>query len=214
MNHDAGKMYLEYFAKELLETLVPEKYADIRNDESPDLRMGNDYGIEVTEAMSDNQGQAIGIFSRIHGKKIAQVDPRHIRTLDRIRAKIFVTSQGIIYGLHLHNARNGFSCDDMVSAYCKKKELQFGTKHTDLFVYTTHIQSDKCIGRDKIMEYFESLNDDLDNPFDHLIVFEEPTLYLYDFLQKTMLLRRGTKEQITSCKLAADSYSDWSKRYS
>lgn len=214
MNHDAGKMYLEYYAKVLLESLYPEIYTDIRNDESPDLRMGSDYGIEVTWAMFENQGQANGVLNRIRGKEINQIDQRYVKTMDRIQTEIITNSKGNVCGYMPKDAKNKVSYTEMLLAYRKKKALQYETIKTDLFIYPPLAQLDGWIGREQIGEFFEIIRDDSANPFGHLIVFEEPTLYLYDFLQKTMLLRRGTKEQITSCKLAADSYSGWSKRYS
>ena len=61
--HDAAKDYLEYYAKMLLESLMPDKYHGIRPWESPDLLMSDNYGIEVTWAMFDNQGRANGLLN-------------------------------------------------------------------------------------------------------------------------------------------------------
>lgn len=49
--HDSEKAYLEHYAKELLESLFPTRYAGLQHSECPDLLMGDDYGIEVTWAM-------------------------------------------------------------------------------------------------------------------------------------------------------------------
>lgn len=214
MYHDAGKMYLEYYAKVLLESLFPENYKDIRNDESPDLRMGNDYGIEVTWAMFDNQGQANGILNRIDGKGINQIDQRYVKTMDRIQTEIVTNSKGNVCGYMPKDAKNKASYAEMLSAYRKKKALRYETVKTDLFIYPPLAQLDGWLGREQIGEFFEIIRDDSTNPFGHLIVFEEPTLYVYDFRQRTMMLRRGIEELIISCKKAADSYSGWSRRYS
>ena len=69
MSHSSGKLYLEYYAKELLEHLFPDQYKNIHKDESPDLRMNDDYGIEVTWAMFENQGQTNGVLNHIKGKE-------------------------------------------------------------------------------------------------------------------------------------------------
>ena len=37
--HSAEKLYLEHFAKELLERIMPERYHEIEHSETPDLIM-------------------------------------------------------------------------------------------------------------------------------------------------------------------------------
>ena len=98
--HSSEKKYLEYFAKELLEHLFPERYSNIQCSDHPDLLMGNNYGIEVTWAMFGNQGQANGILTHVKGQAIEKIDPRYSRTMDRIQAGFITTADGIIRGYY------------------------------------------------------------------------------------------------------------------
>ncbi len=69
-DHDSQKKYYEYLAKLILESFLPERYHNLRCDEKPDLRMGTDYGIEVSRAMFEGEGKASAIFSRIKDKPL------------------------------------------------------------------------------------------------------------------------------------------------
>lgn len=72
--HDASKKYLEYYAKMLLETLMPDRYQGIMPWEGPDFLMNDHYGIEVTWAMFDNQGLANGLLNYTQGKRMDELN--------------------------------------------------------------------------------------------------------------------------------------------
>lgn len=213
MKHDSETKYLEYYAKMLLETYFPEDYFDIRKEESPDLRMGDARGIEVTWAMFENQGQANGILNHIKGKTVNQIDQRYVETMSRIQTEIFTGNDGIICGYTPMDTKNKASYKEIIKAYNKKKAKQYETAYTDLFIYPPLAQIDGWLGKDQIEECLIMLGEDLSNPFAHIIIFEEPSLYLFDVKQKKMRYRRGTDEELSHCKKAADIYSGWSKRY-
>ena len=212
MHHNAAKAYLEYYAKELLETLFPQEYFGIRKDESPDLLMGDNRGIEVTWAMFYNQGQANGILNHVIGKNIEEIDQRYIQTMNRLKTDFLTSSDGTINGYIPKDSQNKADYTEILQAYKNKKALQYKTEHTDLFIYPPLAQLDGWLGEKMITECLERLSNDLTNPFEHIIIFEEPTLYLYDTRKNKVQSRRGTEEQILRCKTEADSFSGWSKR--
>ena len=109
----------------LLETYFPEDYFDIRKEESPDLRMGDARGIEVTWAMFENQGQANGILNHIKGKTVNQIDQRYVETMSRIQTEIFTGNDGIICGYTPMDTKNKASYKEIIKAYNKKKGSQF-----------------------------------------------------------------------------------------
>ena len=213
VKHDSGTKYLEYYAKMLLETFFPDDYYSIRKGESPDLRMNEAYGIEVTWAMFENQGQANGILDHIKGKDVNQIDPRYKQTMSRIQTEIITRNDNIVCGYIPSNKRNKVSYKEIINAYDKKKGKHYETAHTDLFIYPPLAQLDGWLGKDLIEECFRVLSDDQTNPFDHIIIFEEPSLYLFDVQQKKINWKRGTDDELTHCKKAADIYSGWSTRY-
>lgn len=210
MDHDREKKYLEYYAKALLETLFPNEFFGIIMDESPDLRMGENCGIEVTRAMFDNQGQAGGILNHIKGQDINQIDQRYLKTMDRLKAKVITRPDGIICGYYDQSMKNKAYFDEILQAYEKKKKLHFLTPQTDLFIYPPLANIDGWLGRDVIEECFNELSADPSNPFAHVMIYEEPTLYLYEIKKKRMTFRRGTIGEIQACKEAANEYSGWS----
>lgn len=212
MDHDIEKKYLEYFAKVLLETLFPDQYAGLNKYECPDLRMGEKRGIEVTRAMFVNQGQANRILDRIHGKTREQIDPRYINTMDKIQTKILTKPDGTICGYVSQKCKNEAGYNEILDAYRKKKIKPYKTVHTDLFIYPPMAQIDDWIGKEQIEECFNIMSNDPDNPFGHLILYEEPSLYIFDVTQKKMEYRRATSAEITTCKEKADAYSGWSSR--
>ncbi len=210
MNHDREKKYLEFYAKALLETLFPTEYSEIKMDESPDLRMGENCGIEVTRAMFENQGQADGILNHIKGKDRNIIDQRYLKTMDRLNAKVITRPDGVICGYYDQSIKNKAYFDEILQAYEKKKRLHYLTLQTDLFIYPPLASIDGWLGRTVIEKCFNELSADTSNPFAHVMIYEEPTLYLYEIKKKRMTFRRGTEDEIQACKEAANEYSGWS----
>ena len=209
--HNAEKKYLECFAKELLEHLYPKRYSNIQCSDRPDLLMGNHYGIEVTWAMFDNQGQANGILEHVTGQAIEKIDTRYIQTMARIQTEFITTSDGIIHGYYPRESGNYVKYQELINAYKKKKAKrhQYHTKETDLFIYPPQAQIDNWLGEELIRGFFGSIRED--NPFNNIVIYEEPTLYLYSVLENKIQSVRGSREIIQQCKIEADRYSGWSK---
>ena len=211
--HDAEKAYLEHFAKELLETLLPDKYSQISHSERPDLLMGPDYGIEVTWAMFENQGRGRGILNIASGKKLEQLSKGIRRNIEKANIEMITKDNGIICGYEHKEYRNRCTDDELIQEYQKKKEkiAGYSTKITDLFIFPALAQIDNWLGEDVICEYFKTISDDENNPFNNIIVYEEPTLYVLNIPKKQYISIRGQEEQIKKCYMAADSYSGYSE---
>ena len=213
MRHDSETKYLECFAKELLERLYPEKYFGIEHKERPDLHMGSDYGIEVTWAMFNNQGQAGGILNHVHDKNIEQIDKRYLQTMKQINADFITDEDGRICGYD-PGPENRIRCNELLKAYSRKKVKckGYNKKHMDLFLYPPLARIDGWLGKEIIGDFFAIVHDDDSNPFQNIIVYEEPTLYLYNVASNLTEIRRGTLEIIESCQRIAYEYSGWGLR--
>lgn len=215
VEHDSEAKYLERYAKELLEQLFPDKYANIENHERPDLLMGPDYGIEVTWAMFENQGQAGGILNHVEGKNIDQIDKRHLQTMERIKADFITDQDGRAIGYD-PGPENRIRNRELLMAYDRKKEKCAGydKKQIDLFIYPPLAQIDGWLGKDIIGSFFKVVHKDPSNPFHSIIVYEEPTLYLYNVADSQTQIRRGSSVTIEHCKRIAYDYSGWGVRSS
>lgn len=212
MGHNSTKLYLEYYAKMLLETLYPDRYMEIIKGESPDLHMSNGHGVEVTWAMFENQGQAGGILNHIKGKEVDKIDQRYLKTMRRIHTELIFDADGKICGYIPIDAKNKANYTDIIKAYEQKKIKKYKTKHTDLFIYPPLAQLDGWLGENIIKECCDVISNDPENPFRNIFIFEEPTLYRFSIHNKVFQSKRGAQEQIMQCKKAADVYSGWSKR--
>lgn len=213
MKHDSEKMYLEEFAKELLECFFPDQYVHLTHWDSPDLLMGSDYGIEVTRAMFNNQGQANRILDRVKGKREEDVDLRYLKTMDQINIELITNSDSKICG-YIPEAENRVRSAELFQAYYRKKakSRKYNISTVDLFIYPPLAQLDGWLGEDIIREFFSGVHDDPGNPFHNIIVYEEPTLYLYTVATDRIQIERGTSTLIRRCQKSADLYSGWSLR--
>ncbi len=211
MNHDSEKKYLERYAKELLESLFPDQYAQLSHSDSPDLRMGSDYGIEVTRAMFKNQGQANRVLDRISGKKKNEVDPRYLKTMDQIKSELITNAEERICGYYPEPG-NKIQTKELFQAYYNKKikSKKYHIATLDLFIYPPLAQLDGWLGEGIISEFFSEIRQDRNNPFHNIIVYEEPTVYLYTVSTERLQVKRGTSAIIRRCKKSADIYSGWS----
>ena len=214
-NHDSSKAYLEHYAKELLESLFPERYSHLEHSERPDLVMGEDYGIEVTWAMYENQGRANGLLAVAAGKTMEELTKDIRRNIERSNIEMLAGEDGIIFGYTDKKNKNKVTDHELLHEYLKKKNKAEGysTKKTDLFIFPALAQIDDWLGKGIIEGFLKQIADTKDCPFNNIIVFEEPTLYLYDYSKQEILKVRGQEEQIKKCKIAADEYSSYSKQH-
>lgn len=212
MEHDSEAKYLERYAKELLEQLFPDMYANIQNHERSDLIMGTDYGIEVTWAMFENQGQAGGILNHVEGKNVDQIDKRYLRTMEQINAGFITDQDGTVIGYD-PGPENRIRNRELLMAYDRKKKkcAGYNKKYIDLFIYPPLAQIDGWLGKAIIEEFFLIVHNDTSNPFHNIIVYEEPTVYLYSTKNNQTYARRGSSAMIECCKKVAYDYSGWGK---
>lgn len=214
MNHDSSKKYLECFAKELLETLAPERYSNLISSDQPDLLMGTDYGIEVTWAISTVQAKANAVLNYCKGLKSNEIEKRDFEFMQNNNISFFF-SRGKVCGYQYN--KNCLNISDLSSAYEKKKKKndQYNKSILDLFIFPPLAQIDGFLGRNYIERFCKLVNSDLGNPFHSIILFEEPSLYICDFSNENydISVLQGTKEMIMECKKIASEYSRWSLNY-
>lgn len=77
----AQKRFDEYFAKVVLESCFPKRFTDLQIADKPDLRYGDEVGIEVTNCTSSRVIEAINLWQRV--SKQGEQTPS--RTLGRLQ---------------------------------------------------------------------------------------------------------------------------------
>ena len=138
MSHNSEKVYYEQLAKLLLETFLPNDYQGLTVSDKPDLRMGEDHGIEVTRAVYEGDGQASGIFQHIKMKSKDQVDSRHLQTFDKIGYEL-IELNGIIGGYSPREA-TWVNNELLKRTFERKAKIakQYQSSTTDLFIFSPY----------------------------------------------------------------------------
>lgn len=78
------KRFQEYFAKVVLEHCFPDRFDELKVSDKPDLRCGQEVGIEVTNCMPEEVVEAFNLWHRID-KQGEQTPPRIIEKEEQIK---------------------------------------------------------------------------------------------------------------------------------
>ena len=203
MKHDFEKLYYEYLAKLILEGFLPQEYKEIILADRPDLRMGENYGIEVTRALYPNQGQAKGIFNHLAHKSIYNVDKRYLKTMEKLEHELLISNEGKIWG---HLPKEGVLIDDAVlrKEYLKKAKKHsqgvYTTLITDLFIYSPLYN---WLEEEIIRRFMNWIDEIQECPFLHIMVFEYKYLYVYNVQTKhfeTITVDEESTEKLYICR--------------
>lgn len=79
----AQKRFDEYFAKVVLESCFPERFTDLQISDKPDLRSGDEVGIEVTNCMPARVAEAFNLWHRVE-KERENTSPRILERLEQL----------------------------------------------------------------------------------------------------------------------------------
>lgn len=92
----AQKRFDEYFAKVVLEKCFPEKFSDLQIANKPDLRHGNEVGIEVTNCMPKEAVEAFNLWHRV-AKQGEQTPPRILERLEQLKDTVHLEGKQLIW---------------------------------------------------------------------------------------------------------------------
>lgn len=142
--HDAEKKYMEFYAKALLEALIPEIYSGIKLSEEPDLLVNDYHGIEVNWAMFDEQGRANGLLNCIKGKALSELDEGIRRNVRNSNIRFINDKDDKIVGYILGSNKNQVTTDEIHRAYLKKNMIRgrYQQITMDLFIFPPLAQID------------------------------------------------------------------------
>ena len=182
MRHNKEKDYYEYLAKLLLEQFLPDTYSDLQLADKPDLRMGDDYGIEVTREMLPGEGQVSGVFEHLKMKPLIEADQRKIKTINRLGYRLVVRDD-IIIG---YSPKSAFwvSNQELENSFLQKIEkcAQYkGFSSVDLFIFSPMFD---WYGKDMVYEFMMWVDGRNNGCFSKILVYEEKFIYSYDTRNK------------------------------
>lgn len=119
----AQKRFDEYFAKVVLERCFPEKFTDLLISDKPDLRHGNDIGIEVTNCMPKEAVEAFNLWHRV-AKQGEQTPPRILERLEQLKYTVHLEGNSLIWeqGSYVDDDIDNSPIKEFVNAVASKVE--------------------------------------------------------------------------------------------
>lgn len=115
------KIFDEYFAKIVLEKCFPKKFFNLQISDKPDLRHGNEIGIEVTNCMPKEVAEAFSLWHRV-AKQGEQTPPRVLERLKQLNM-VRVENGGLIWDQGVQSEYfDEFPMKDFFNAVSKKLE--------------------------------------------------------------------------------------------
>lgn len=200
-SHNKEKLYYEHLARLLLETYLADEYHEITVSDKPDLRMGNNHGIEVTRVLLKGLGETSGIFKHIKMKKLEEVDPRHVQSINNNSYRLFCPN-GIICGYSPCSAV-WVSDDELRYAFINKANIISNYKAVsivDLFMFSPMFD---WYEEDRIYRFLNWASQNYPNSFHQIIVFEMPYIFAYTLSTKAFRSIPVDKQTYRSCCEAA-----------
>lgn len=119
----AQKRFDEYFAKVILEKCFPEKFSDLQISDKPDLRHGNDIGIEVTNCMPKEAAEAFNLWHRVE-KQGEQTPPRILERLEQLKDTVHLEGNSLIWeqGSYVNDDIDNSPIKEFINAVKNKVE--------------------------------------------------------------------------------------------
>ena len=177
MDSRAINIYFECLAKNMLESFMSDDYHDLTLSDAPDLRMGDSIGIEVTRAITQEEGQASGIFEHIRNHNIKDIDKRYRDTIDKNNFQLVVKDDTIIgYG-----PQEAIWVNDQLlkSVFIKKlkKISNYNVGIIDLFIFSP---GDDWFEEDVVYGFLNWAIENGGSHFRRIIVYEYSYLYMLE----------------------------------
>lgn len=92
----AQRRFDEYFAKVVLESCFPKRFTDLQIADKPDLRYGNEIGIEVTNCTPKKAVEAFWLW-RVVEKLGEKTPPRILERLDQLKDTVHLVGNDLIW---------------------------------------------------------------------------------------------------------------------
>ena len=117
------KRFDEYFAKVVLEYCFSKRFTDLQIADKPDLRYGNEIGIEVTNCMPKEAAEAFNLWRKVErfGEK---TPPRIIERLEQLKDTVHLVGNELIWeqGSYINDDINNSPIKEFTKAVANKVE--------------------------------------------------------------------------------------------
>lgn len=151
MAHSSNKEYYEHLAAAVLEQYYSGEYGELIPQDKPDLRAGETLGVEVTQAMGNNEGKEFGLFRIVRGLKMSSIPERQLAAFERYGCDLIGFGEDrVVEGFIPSKA--SLSVDRVKKCFCNKlgKMKNYPEQMTvDLFVFATFLE---CKGAEELQK--------------------------------------------------------------
>lgn len=151
MAHSSNKEYYEHLAAAVLEQYYSGEYGELIPQDKPDLRAGETLGVEVTQAMGNNEGKEFGLFRIVRGLKMSSIPERQLAAFERYGYDLIGFGEDrVVEGFIPSKA--SLSVDRVKKCFCNKlgKMKNYPEQMTvDLFVFAAFLE---CKGAEELQK--------------------------------------------------------------
>lgn len=188
----AQRRFDEYFAKVILEKCFPEKFNDLQISDKPDLRHGNEIGIEVTNCMPQEAVEAFNLWQRV-AKQGEQTPPRILERLDQLKDTVHLEGDSLIWeqGSYVNDDIDNSPIREFINAVASKVERlnSANANYTEMKSYELFVNSFIDISTLRqiyaLLERVKTLNDK-PKKFDNIyLITSNQKLFVFDIMNNT-----------------------------
>ncbi len=188
----AQKRFDEYFAKVVLEKCFPEKFFDLQILDKPDLRCGNEIGIEVTNCMPKKTVEAFNLWHRAE-KQGEQTPPRILERLEQLKDIVHLEGNSLVWeqGSYVDDDIDSSPIKEFVNAVANKVERlnNANAKYAEMKSYELFVNSAIDVSTFKQMYALLKRTTELNNKpkkFDNIyLVTGNQKLLVFDITNNT-----------------------------
>lgn len=138
------KRFDEYFAKVILESCYPKRFTDLQISDKPDLRFGNEIGIEVTNCMPKKVAEAVNLWHRV-AKQGEQTPPRILERLEQLKDTVHLEDNNLVWeqGSYVNDDIDNSPIKGFVNAVASKVERlnSANANYTEMKSYDLFVNS-------------------------------------------------------------------------
>lgn len=117
------KRFDEYFAKVVLEYCFPKRFTDLQIVDKPDLRYGNEIGIEVTNCMLKEAAEAFNLWRKVE-KLGEKTSLRILERLEQLKDTVHLVRTELIWeqGSYINDDIDNSPIKEFIKAVAHKIE--------------------------------------------------------------------------------------------
>lgn len=207
------KIFDEYFAKVVLESCFPKRFPELKIADKPDLRCGNEIGIEVTNCMPKEAAEAFNLWHKVE-KLGENTPPRILERSEQLNDTVHFVGNELIWeqGSYINDDINNFPIKEFTKAVANKvKRLNSTNAHyEEMGSYELFVNSFILIPHDQISAVLEELKSINNKPlkFDMIyLITNEQKLFIFDRTNETLQIKylynnleRMAERAIALCK--------------